>query len=78
MELLTTDNRFPFYKEMKVIYGTAAIDECIICKDEIILGITTSCNHSYHEECISEWLTIKNTCPYCRKIISSHDRFATV
>jgi len=29
--------------------------------------ITTSCNHSFHESCLRDWLELKFECPYCRK-----------
>ena len=48
---------------------------CSICLDEIdskMKGIVTlHCNHSYHSECIKEWLNNHSNCPYCRKYISS-------
>lgn len=29
----------------------------------------TQCNHTFHKQCIIEWLTRKNTCPQCRHVI---------
>lgn len=28
----------------------------------------TLCNHYFHKKCLKNWLTIKNSCPYCRKV----------
>lgn len=28
--------------------------------------ITTKCNHSFHNKCLTPWLINKNTCPLCR------------
>ena len=30
---------------------------------------TLKCGHKYHNSCITKWLLINNTCPYCRSII---------
>ncbi|KAJ6832684.1 E3 ubiquitin-protein ligase Arkadia-like [Iris pallida] len=42
---------------------------CIICQVEYeqdgILG-TLDCGHHYHEECIKQWLLLKNLCPICK------------
>ena len=49
-------------------------DICSICtdeykiKDEIIL---LQCSHFYHKICISKWVKIKDTCPYCRCTIKT-------
>lgn len=43
--------------------------ECSICLEKINSELVTlECGHSYHQECISKWLDIETTCPYCRKI----------
>ncbi len=34
--------------------------------------IKTDCNHYFHEHCIISWLINKNTCPYCRSIITNN------
>jgi hypothetical protein len=43
---------------------------CIICtdsyrKDQIVLQLPV-CKHTFHEECVLQWLRQHNTCPYCR------------
>lgn len=27
------------------------------------------CNHTFHYECISKWLKINGSCPYCRRVV---------
>lgn len=42
--------------------------ECSICIEHLVKGnyITTlECAHSYHKDCINEWLLIKRICPLC-------------
>ena len=43
--------------------------ECTIClsNDSDIEWVKLNCNHMFHRECISEWLSINNTCPICRE-----------
>ena len=46
--------------------------ECSICLDDIEEEVAIlKCNHFFHKECISEWLSRSNTCPYCRKIVNN-------
>ena len=46
--------------------------ECVICfevmhnSEESRQVIKTPCNHYFHNNCISEWIQINNTCPVCR------------
>ena len=43
-------------------------NECIICLKEIKNNDNMrilSCRHTYHMECIDEWLKRKNICPIC-------------
>jgi hypothetical protein len=47
------------------------MESCSICLELINEEelITTSCNHIFHQLCIDEWLSKKNTCPCCRSSI---------
>lgn len=56
-----------------------ADESCAICMEDLIgqnwigsamlLRRIASCNHHFHEDCISKWLTEnRDTCPLCRKI----------
>ena len=43
--------------------------ECSICLEPIFFnGITlVNCKHSFHKKCINKWLSLKDSCPLCRK-----------
>lgn len=41
--------------------------ECPICFEELANPTTLPCGHQYHQQCIDEWLSDHNTCPYCRQ-----------
>jgi hypothetical protein len=46
--------------------------ECSICLDEIEDSsdyIKLQCSHYFHSNCINQWLSKSNLCPYCRNII---------
>ena len=43
---------------------------CCICRENIELEqniYLLSCNHFYHQFCITEWFKEKSECPFCRK-----------
>lgn len=44
-------------------------DTCNICLSELNEYVYIQCGHSFHKECINEWLSNKKTCPCCRKIV---------
>lgn len=44
---------------------------CNICLDNINENIYMECGHSFHKECISEWLKKNKNCPICRKILKN-------
>ncbi|XP_057774003.1 E3 ubiquitin ligase BIG BROTHER-related-like [Salvia miltiorrhiza] len=52
-------------------------DSCVICRldfeddDALIL---LSCKHSYHSECINNWLQINKVCPLCSAEVSTSRR----
>jgi len=49
------------------------VKECVICLDDFNLGFNEqvcdlpACRHSYHVNCILEWLRNHSTCPTCRR-----------
>ena len=54
---------------------------CVICFDEISGGdkpIGFKCGHKFHTTCISKWLLLNNTCPYCRNEVYSYNDDTTV
>uniref|UniRef100_A0A0E0JM61 RING-type E3 ubiquitin transferase n=1 Tax=Oryza punctata TaxID=4537 RepID=A0A0E0JM61_ORYPU len=52
-------------------------DACIICQEEYqvkeCIG-TLDCGHRYHEDCIKQWLMVKNLCPICKTTALSTGR----
>jgi hypothetical protein len=42
---------------------------CAICFEDNSLSLT-KCGHIYCKECITEWLSNKNNCPICKKILT--------
>ena len=40
--------------------------ECSICFDVCKKPVRFECGHQFHTSCVSKWLLLKNTCPYCR------------
>ncbi|AQK92167.1 C-terminal zinc-finger [Zea mays] len=52
-------------------------DACIICQEEYeareLIG-ALECGHKYHEDCIKQWLMVKNVCPICKTTALSSDR----
>ncbi len=50
--------------------------ECSICLMEINDGQNTillPCGHMFHEDCVTKWLQIHNTCPLCRFELPTDD-----
>ena len=50
------------------------VEDCIICQetyeiDDIV--VTLDCGHIFHRPCISKWIGIKESCPYCRTDIQT-------
>ncbi|KAL5543124.1 hypothetical protein UlMin_010834 [Ulmus minor] len=62
-----------------VIYKTGSSqngsnDSCVICRLDYEDGETLtllSCKHSYHSECINNWLKINKVCPVCSAEVST-------
>lgn len=52
-------------------YRTTLTDDCLICLTTLNTRNVTSflCTHTYHTDCIVEWLKKKDTCPTCRTLI---------
>lgn len=43
---------------------------CVICQTDLLSEsvITLSCSHTFHKECIQEWINRRNLCPLCNTI----------
>lgn len=72
------DNSFSYYviKELPInneiikSFNSEDHKKCSICLTSDI-SIQTDCKHNYCFECISKWYCKNNSCPYCRKIITT-------
>ena len=52
----------------------ATLESCLVCQCSYEDGDTLRrlpCNHHYHVDCIDQWLQMKNTCPVCKRSIST-------
>ncbi|KAJ5022642.1 SNF2 family N-terminal domain-containing protein [Bipolaris maydis] len=47
--------------------------ECIICREDIEIGLLTACGHKYCKECINQWWRTHRSCPTCKQKLSSSD-----
>nr|XP_019710340.1 E3 ubiquitin-protein ligase RNF115-like [Elaeis guineensis] len=44
-------------------------EECVICLEDFVAGAEVStipCSHSFHSQCITQWLEKSHLCPICR------------
>lgn len=46
------------------------VEECCICRSEPVNCLLEECGHEFCEECITEWISYNNICPYCRRQVS--------
>lgn len=57
--------------------GSEGKAECSICMDNVDLGAEVTvlpCNHWFHGDCVKAWLKEHDTCPHCRKPVTSPDQ----
>ncbi|KAI3447033.1 hypothetical protein Pfo_003698 [Paulownia fortunei] len=56
-----------------VVMGGVGGGHCTVCMEGFRLGGAgkqVPCGHVFHENCISQWLSIHNSCPLCRGKVS--------
>ncbi|KQJ99294.1 E3 ubiquitin ligase BIG BROTHER-related isoform X2 [Brachypodium distachyon] len=49
-------------------------EQCVICRVEFEEGeslVALPCKHSYHSECINQWLQLNKVCPMCSAEVST-------
>ncbi|RJE17698.1 RING finger domain protein [Aspergillus sclerotialis] len=64
----------PKKKVDEEMLGSEGKAECSICMDPVEMGTEVTelpCKHWFHFNCIEMWLNQHNTCPHCRRPISS-------
>lgn len=53
--------------------GDIVVEYCVICMDgdeeEEVDGRTLGCGHTFHTECVDQWLRHNGVCPECREPI---------
>ncbi|CAM0952674.1 unnamed protein product [Alopecurus aequalis] len=62
------------YKTKDVQDGNT--EQCVICRVEFEEGeslVGLPCKHSYHPECINQWLQINKVCPMCSAEVSTSE-----
>ncbi|MBT97186.1 MAG: hypothetical protein CL902_00975 [Dehalococcoidia bacterium] len=54
--------------------------DCCICRDFVIERKTVClpCNHTFHYDCIKDWLRRKDQCPMCREHVVVRDSSTSV
>jgi RNA polymerase subunit RPABC4/transcription elongation factor Spt4 len=50
---------------------------CPICTENAV-EVQTTCNHHYCKDCLTQWLSSHETCPYCRETIDKVFRIVCV
>jgi len=50
--------------------------KCLVCQcpyedGDILRHLSSTCNHTFHAECVDEWLKKKDRCPYCSTCIKA-------
>ncbi|CAM0911711.1 unnamed protein product [Alopecurus aequalis] len=52
------------------------MEQCVICRVEFEEGeslVALPCKHSYHSDCINQWLQLNKVCPMCSAEVSISD-----
>jgi hypothetical protein len=61
-------NYMHFFYRKRRRSGTSDSSKCVICQDSLSGAVKMlTCEHSFHMDCIKEWLKVKKSCPVCRK-----------
>ncbi|KAK6334769.1 hypothetical protein TWF718_010216 [Orbilia javanica] len=47
--------------------------QCIICQDEVQLGVLTVCGHQFCKECMDAWYKNHPSCPMCKRPLKKVD-----
>lgn len=64
--------RILIVKSPNKYFNNDSKDTCPICIETMEIGegqeelASMGCEHTYHKDCIVEWLKINRTCPICR------------
>ncbi len=68
---LERDNSCPTCRQRNPLPDYVPPIPCTICQEAFTAEdddiLTTRCNHSFHRECITQWLNEHNRCPNCNR-----------
>ena len=56
--------------------GKCKAIDCTVCQEDYNHGdklVNLPCNHTYHKDCVTEWLKRHDACPICRKSLNGQD-----
>ncbi|XP_078101665.1 uncharacterized protein LOC144514414 [Sander vitreus] len=70
---VTPPERRGQFRRRNVMSLSDAYSVCLICHNDLSRGSGTrelQCSHTYHKECIEEWLWRKQSCPTCHVQVS--------
>ncbi|KAG9196708.1 E3 ubiquitin-protein ligase SHPRH [Alternaria panax] len=62
-----------YLKHLRNENQNEATAECIICREDIEIGVLTACGHKYCKECINQWWQVHRSCPTCKQKLSGSD-----
>lgn len=55
---------------LKLLQKSLKKSECSIClSDNCKNLLQTSCNHTFHNRCLSKWIKNNINCPYCNSLL---------
>jgi E3 ubiquitin-protein ligase RNF115/126 len=61
---------------LKILRKNSNCENCSVCKDDFEMHqqiINLPCKHTFHEDCLTPWLSERNSCPTCRFELPTDD-----
>jgi len=59
---------------LKTLEADAKVDsECPICLERPTEVALPECNHAFCQQCLDDWMSRSDTCPYCRQLADGSD-----
>ena len=60
-------------KKVKYAEGVSKTRDCSVCQEDFKNGeylVKMPCEHCFHKDCVTKWLSMHNSCPVCRKALN--------